>query len=163
MNHFNYEYHDIKLNNVFIRLGVLHTLSKNNESYISICDIMKNRTSEMVKKMKSQLPVSVQQYSDLYTAYLHSIDDVFGTCYISQKELFDKLGISQDALREFDKYLESISKSYQDWIDLSSKYGQDYVQMRLSMIKSSDQFTHMAMDWYAKMLAKFNEINNCKS
>jgi len=154
------------LNNVFIQLGVLYTLSKNtksDESDISICDIMKNRTSEIVKKMECQLPLSVQQYSDLYTAYLHSIDDVFGTCYISQKEFFDKLGISQEALRNFDEYLKSTSKAYQDWIDLSSKYGQDYVQMRLSMIKSSDQFIHIVMDSYAKMLAKFNEINNCKS
>ncbi len=139
---------------------VLYVLSKNtsSESEISICDIMKNRTSEIVKKIECQLPSNVQQYSDLYTAYLHSIDDMFGTCYISQKEFFDKLGISQEALRNFDKYLESISKSYQDWIDLSSKYGQDYVQTRLSMIKSSDQFIHMAMDLYAKMLAKFNEM-----
>lgn len=129
-----------------------------DESEISICDIMKNRTSEIVKKIECQLPLTVQQYSDLYTAYLHSIDDVFGTCYISQKEFFDKLGISQEVLRNFDKYLESISKSYQNWIDLSSKYGQDYVQNRLSMIKSSDQFIHMAMDSYAKMLAKFNEM-----
>lgn len=139
---------------------VLYVLSKNtsNESEISICDIMKNRTSEIVKKIECQLPSNVQQCSDLYTAYLHSIDDMFGTCYISQREFFDKLGISQEALRNFDKYLESISKSCQDWIDLSSKYGQDYVQTRLSMIKSSDQFIHMTMDLYAKMLAKFNEM-----
>ena len=139
---------------------VLYVLSKNtsNESEISICDIMKNRTSEIVKKIECQLPSTVQQYSDLYTAYLHSIDDIFGTCYISQKEFFDKLGISQEALRNFDKYLELISKSYQNWIDQSSKYGQDYVQTRLSMIKSSDQFIHMTMDLYAKMLAKFNEM-----
>ena len=138
---------------------VLYTLSNtNDESDISICDIMKNRTSEIVKKIECQLPLTVQQYADLYTAYLHSIDDVFGTCYISQKEFFDKLGISQEALRNFDKYLESISKSYQNWIDLSSKYGQDYVQTRLSTIKSSDQFIHMAMDSYSKMLAKFNEM-----
>lgn len=119
---------------------------------------MKNRTSEIVEKMECQIPSTVQQYSDLYTAYLHSIDDVFGTCYISQKEFFDKLGISQEALRNFDKYLESISKSYQDWIDQSSKYGHDYVQNRLSMIKSSDQFIHMVMDSYAKMLAQFNKM-----
>ena len=138
---------------------VLYTLSNTNDELdISICDIMKNRTSEIVKKIECQLPLTVQQYADLYTAYLHSIDDVFGTCYISQKEFFDKLGISQEALRNFDKYLESISKSYQNWIDLSSKYGQDYVQTRLSMIKSSDQFIHMTIDLYAKMLAKFNEM-----
>jgi hypothetical protein len=135
----------------------IHSLSKNtklDESTISICDIMKDKTSEIVKKMECQIPLTVQQYSDLYTAYLHSFDDMFGTCYISQKEFFDKLNISQEALREFEKYLDSISKSYLDWIDFTSRYWQTYVQMRLSMIKSSDQFVHMAMDSYAKTLAK---------
>lgn len=144
--------------NSICRMDKKDEQAQNPSNHISICDIMKNRTSEIVKKIECQLPSTVQQYSDLYTAYLHSIDDMFGTCYISQKEFFDKLGISQEALRNFDKYLESISKSYQNWIDLSSKYGQDYVQTRLSMIKSSDQFIHMTMDLYAKMLAKFNEM-----
>lgn len=119
---------------------------------------MKNRTSEIVKKLECQLPLTVQQYSDLYTAYLHSIDDVFGTCYISQKEFFDKLNVSQKDLRTFDKYLESLSKLYQDWIDLGSKFWQTYVQTRLSTISSSDQFLHMSMDHYAKTLAKFNGV-----
>jgi hypothetical protein len=140
-------------------------LSKNkpDESSISICDILKDRMSEIVKKMECQLPLTMQQYSDLYTAYLHSFDDMFGTCYISQKEFFDKLNISQETLREFDKYLDSLSTSYQNWIDLNSKSGQIYVQTKLSMIKSYDQFIHIAMNSYAQYLAKFNEINNCKS
>jgi len=141
-------------------------LSKNtplDESSISICDILKDKTSEIVKKMECQLPLTLQQYSDLYTAYLHSFDDMFGTCYISQKEFFDKLNISQETLREFDKYLDSLSTSYQNWIDLNSKSGQIYVQTKLSMIKSYDQFIHIAMNSYAQYLAKFNEINNCKS
>ena len=140
-------------------------MSKNkpDESSISICDILKDRTSEIVKKMECQLPLTMQQYSDLYTAYLHSFDDMFGTCYISQKEFFDKLNISQETLREFDKYLDSLSTSYQNWIDLNSKSGQIYVQTKLSMIKSYDQFIHIAMNSYAQYLAKFNEINNCKS
>lgn len=137
--------------------------TKPNESSISICDILKDRTSEIVKKMEYQLPLATQQYSDLYTAYLHSFDDMFGTCYISQKEFFDKLNISQETLREFDKYLESLSKFYQNWIDLGSKYGQSYVEAKLSVLKSYDQFAHIAMNSFAQTWAKFNEINNCKS
>lgn len=152
---------------MFLSLQVYSTtLSKNtkpDESTISICDIMKNRTSEIVKKMECQLPLTVQQYSDLYTAYLHSFDDMFGSCYISQKEFFDKLNIPQETLKEFDKYLESLSKSYQNWIDLGSKYGQSYVNAKLSMVKSYDQFVHIAMNSFAQTWAKFNEINNCKS
>jgi len=121
---------------------------------------MKNRTSEIVKKLECQLPLTVQQYSDLYTAYLHSIDDVFGTCYISQKEFFDKLNVSQGDLMVFDRFIESLNKVYQNWIDLGSKFWQIYVQMKLSTISSSDQFIHISMDHYAQILAKFNEIFN---
>lgn len=140
---------------------IMYDLSKNtklDESEISICNIMKDKTSEIVKKIECHIPLAVQQYSNLYTAYLHSFDDMFGMCYVSQKEFFDKLNISQETLREFEKYLDLISKSYQDWIDLRAKYWQDYVQMRLSMIKSYDQFVHITMESYAKTLAKFNEM-----
>lgn len=141
-------------------LYAIFVLSKNisAESRISICDIMRNKTSEIVKKIECKIPITAQQYSDLYSAYLHLFDDMFGTCYISQKEFFDKLNIPQEALMEFDTYLDSISKSYQDWIEQSSRYWQEYVQMRLSLIKSSDQFIHIWMDSYAKTLTKFNEM-----
>lgn len=139
---------------------VLSKNTKLEEPMISICDIMKSRTSEIINKMEHQLPFTVQQYTDLYSTYLHSFDDMFGTCYISQKEFFDKLNIPQEVLREFDRYLGSVSKSYQDWIDLSSKYWQAYVQMRLSMIRLYDQFGHITMDSYAKTLAKFNEMSS---
>ncbi len=119
---------------------------------------MKNRTSEIVKKLESQLPLATQQSSDLYAAYLHSFDDMFGTCYISQKEFFDRLHIPQQNLKHFDKYLESLSKSYQNWIDLNSKLWYHYVQMRLFDIKSFDEFVHVTMDSYAKTLARYNSI-----
>ncbi len=35
------------------------------------------------------MPSMFQNYLDLYTAYLHMIDDIFGTCYIAEKEFFD--------------------------------------------------------------------------
>ncbi|WP_371503903.1 hypothetical protein [Nitrosopumilus adriaticus] len=129
-----------------------------DEPDISICDIMKNRTSEIVKKLENQLPLATQQSSDLYTAYLHSFDDVFGTCYISQKEFFDKLNIPQQNLKNFDKYLKHLSKSYQNWIELNSKLWYHYVQMRLSNIKSFDEFVHVTMDSYARTLARYNSI-----
>ena len=138
------------------------TLEKNSsdEYDISICDIMKNRTSEIVKKMEYQLPLMTQQFSDLYTACLHSFDDVFGTCYISQKEFIDKLNIPQEVLREFDKSLTILSKSCQNLIDLNSMFWQNYVQTKLSAIKSNDQFVHMTMNSYAQTLANFNAMIN---
>ena len=52
------------------------------EEKISICDIMKSGTSQVIQKLESQIPLKLQQYSDLYTAYLHTIDDLYGTCYL---------------------------------------------------------------------------------
>ena len=50
------------------------------EEKLSICDIMKEDTSEVIKKMESQMPSQFQNYSDVYTEYLHMLDDIFGTC-----------------------------------------------------------------------------------
>ena len=67
-------------------------LSKNKpEEKISVCDIMKTNTSKVIQKLESKIPSLFQQYSDLYTAYLHTLDDVYGTCYISEKEFFEKV------------------------------------------------------------------------
>ena len=100
------------------------------ENKVSICDIMKNNTSEVIKKIESQAPSLMQKYSDLYMTYLHTIDDISGTCYISEKEFFDKLNIDQGILKEAEKfsgvlpkiYLNQIKKSYRK---LALKYHPD--------------------------------------
>ncbi|MEK0320749.1 MAG: hypothetical protein QQN61_06630, partial [Nitrosopumilus sp.] len=71
---------------------------------VSVCDIMKNNTSEIIKKIESQAPSLMQKYSDLYMTYLHTMDDISGTCYISEKEFFDKLNIDQGILKETEKF-----------------------------------------------------------
>ena len=85
--------------------------SENIENKISICDIMKNNTSAVIRKMESQIPSYVQSFSDLYAAYLHAADDLFGTCYISEKKFFDKLNIDQTPLNEFNNE-KNLSSSY---------------------------------------------------
>ena len=40
----------------------------------SVSQILKNNTHEITKKLESQLPLKMQQFSELYTAYLHSIN-----------------------------------------------------------------------------------------
>ena len=42
---------------------------------ISVCDIMNTNTSKIIQKIETQVPTKFQQFSDLYTAYLHTIDD----------------------------------------------------------------------------------------
>jgi len=108
--------------------------------------------------MESQIPSYVQEYSDLYAEYLHTLDDLFGTCYIAEKEFFDKLGFDQQTLKTFDNYSKTLSNFYSSQIEMSTNYLKDYVKMRISAIKSYDRYLHVMMDSYAKSLSQFNSV-----
>lgn len=130
------------------------------ENKVSVCDIMKNNTSQIMKKIESQSPSLIQKYSDLYMTYLHTIDDIFSTCYISEKEFFDKLDIDQGILKEAEKFSKALTAIYIDQIELSSKYLEANIQMRVSALKTYDNFMHVTMESYAKTLSQFNKSIN---
>ena len=130
---------------------------KQQEEKLSICDIMKEDTSEIIKKMESKMPSVFQSYSDMYTKYLHTLDDIFGTCYIAEKEFFDKLNIDQGVLRQIKQNSELMRKNYVENIDRSAKFFDEYVKMRVKAIESFDNYVHMMMDSYAKMLSQYNK------
>ena len=131
--------------------------SNKQEEKLSICDIMKDDTSEIIKKMESKMPSMFQSYSDMYTKYLHTLDDVFGTCYIAEKEFFDKLNIDQGTLRQIKQNSESLRKNYVENIDVAAKFFDEYVKMRIDAIKSFDNYVHVMMESYAQMLSQFNK------
>ena len=123
---------------------------------ISVCDVMKSKTSSVIRKMESQIPSYVQEYTDLYAEYLHTIDDLFGTCYISEKEFFDKLNIDQKTLKAFDNFWSFWEKIATSQIEVSTNIMRANIQMRISAIKSYDKYAHTMMDSYAKMLSQYN-------
>lgn len=129
---------------------------KHNDKKLSLCDVLKEDTSEVIKKLESQTPSLFQNYSNLYTAYLHMFDDFFGTCYISEKEFFDKLNIDPKILQQIKKNSESIKKSYLESIDMNTKYIDTYTKMRISTIESFDNYVHLMMESYTKYLSQFN-------
>ena len=124
---------------------------------VSLCDVMKNDTSEVIQKLESHIPSFAQNYSDLYSAYLHMFNDVFGTCYIVENEFFDKLNIPQGILKEIKKNSETIKQNYLDHIDMSVKFFDEYVKMRVLAIDFFDNYFHSMIDSYAKMISQFNE------
>jgi len=123
---------------------------------ISVCDVMKTKTSSVIRKMELQIPSYVQEYTDLYAEYLHTIDDLFGTCYISEKEFFDKLNIDQKTLKAFDSFWSFWEKIATSQIEVSTNIMRANIQMRISAIKSYDKYAHTMMDSYAKMLSQYN-------
>ena len=125
---------------------------------ISVCDVMKSKTSSVIRKMESQIPSYVQEYSDLYAEYLHTIDDLFGTCYLSEKEFFDKLNIDQNTLKAFDNLSSFWEKTATSQIETSTNFMRTNNQMRVSAIKSYDKYVHTMMDSYAKILSQYNSV-----
>ena len=123
---------------------------------ISVCDVMKSKSSSVIRKMESQIPSYVQEYADLYAEYLHTIDDLFGTCYLSEKEFFDKLSIDQKTLKAFDNFWSFWEKTVTSQIETSTNFMRTNNQLRISAIKSYDKYVHTMMDSYAKMLSQYN-------
>ena len=124
---------------------------------ISFCDIMKEDTSEVIKKLESCTPLIFQNYSDLYTTYLHMIDDMFGTCYIAEKKFYDKLNIDQNVLKILKESSSEMKKIAFENIDLSLKIFNEYMNARKNAIKSYDDYIHTVMDSYSKFWLQQNK------
>ena len=109
---------------------------------ISICDLFKENTSNLIQKMESQIPIYGQIYSDIYKESLHMLEDIFGTCCISEKEFFDKLNIDQYTLKQWDIYSKSILDYYSRQIDASTNLLKIYSSNRISAIQTYENFMH---------------------
>lgn len=137
------------------------SVQNNNENHVSVCDIMKGNTSEIIKKFEYQISSMVQNYSNLYTAYLHLFDNLFGTCYINEKEFFDKLNIDQAILKQLKDNSDSIKNRYIENIEITTKFLDEQIKMRISAIQSFENLAHVMMDSYAKTLSQFNRSISC--
>ncbi len=124
-----------------------------NEPTTSVCDIMHSNINNVIEKMESLLPVNMQMYSDFYSECLHSLQDLFGTCYITENEIWSKMGIDQKTLQLFDTYAKTTTKSTITQIDIVNNIQQTYLQIQISAVKTSDMYIRLMLDYYSKMLA----------
>ncbi|WKT57998.1 hypothetical protein QVH35_00120 [Candidatus Nitrosotenuis chungbukensis] len=134
---------------------------KSAENGISVCDILKDNTTKVIRKLESQIPQNIQAYSDLYTHYLHLLDDYFGTCYLWQKQYFDRLGLDSKALNAINDYWNTVTDLYCTQIDMITNAQKSNIDTREKMIDMCDQYIHQALDYYGKVfsqaLSKINE------
>ena len=133
-------------------------MSKPKKEKISVCNVMKDDTSKIIQKLESQIPYNFQQYSDLYGAYLNTLEDVFGTCYIAEKEFFDKLSIDQGVLSAYQKYSNMVTETCLNQIEMFSKLKDENIKMQISSLGTYNNFMHTMMESYAKFLSQFNKI-----
>ena len=121
----------------------------------SVSQILKNNTHEITKKLESQLPLKMQQFSELYTAYLHSINNTFDSCITCEKELFEKLGVDKGIIKAF----RNITKTYTDTMlqqmDQYAQFRKYTTDTQLSAVKSWDNFMTSMMGYNLKMFDQF--------
>jgi len=139
---------------------------KQKNEKISICDVMKTDSSKIIKKLESQIPLNFQESSILYTAYLQTLDHVFGTYLIAEKEFFDKLNIDQGILTFYRKYSNFITESFLQQIENYSKFRQTNIQTQMTFLESYDKFFKTMIDSYEKFFSQYSknfENSNAKS
>lgn len=120
----------------------------------SVCGVMKDNTMGIIQKLESEMPQLFQEYSDLYSRYLHSVQDIFGTCSLAEKQYFDKMKVDQNMLNMYDNYLKSATNIAQSQIDLSTNFVRTYIQFRLSSMDAWDKYMHTCLNMYAKSLSE---------
>lgn len=127
----------------------------NDDEKISLCQIMKDGITSITQKLELESPLLFQSYSDLYTRYLHSVQDIFGVCHIAEKQYFDKFEVDQHILKAFNGYSQFLTNIAKSQIEISADFFKYYIQFRLSSIDSCDKYAHTILNMYAQMLSKF--------
>ena len=121
----------------------------------SVAQILKNNTHEITKKLESQLPLKVQQFSELYSAYLHSMNNTFDSCITCEKELFDKLGVDKGVVKAFGEYTKAHTDNLLLQMDYYAQYRKYASDTQLSAMKSWDNFVTTMMDYNFKVFDQF--------
>ena len=121
----------------------------------SIYDTMKNNTSEIVQKIEFKLPVCAELYTALYTKYLHTIDDLCGACYLSEKEFFSNVQSDKEMSQAFGAFSRFITGMTTSQIDIAANFLQMYVQMRIATIESYNMMAQLMIDNYMSAWNQF--------
>jgi hypothetical protein len=123
-----------------------------NTPTLSVCDVMRDNTNEVIMKVESLVPAYIENFTNLQSEYFRIARDFFGTCYIVEKELLDKIGVDQKAIEGFDKYLRVFTKSAISEIEVASNFQKTIVNNTMSVMKSYDEYVKLMLSSYAKML-----------
>jgi hypothetical protein len=124
--------------------------------YSSVCDIWKDSVHKLVTKAEFQMPIYLQAYSNVHTEFLHCIDNLFGTCYIWQKQYFDRLGIDQKIINAYGKLCESGMNSTMEMMDIYANYKKMQADMIINSMKIGNNYLHWWIDVFGKAVSFWN-------
>jgi hypothetical protein len=137
-------------------MTMIKTESQENEREnipeLSVCDVMRDNTNQVIMKVESLLPSFIESFANIQEEYLRIARDFFGTCYISEKQLLDKMGVDHKSIEGFDKYLKVLTKYAILDIDMASNFQKTFVTNTLSAMKTYDNYVKLMLSEYAKIL-----------
>ena len=123
----------------------------------SFSKITKDNTHKIINKLESDLPSKTQQFSELYTAYLHTMNNTFDSCIMYEKEFLEKLGVEQNILKLFGNLVEFQTKTMLEQMNMYTKFRENNTKIQLSAIRSFDEFTQNIIKANIKMYNQFNK------
>lgn len=133
------------------------------QNYDSICDIWKDCVTKSIRKLESQTPVYLQTYLQVHNEYLHGIDNLFGTCYLWQKQYFDRLGIDNSIINEYGKFCKVAMDELGNLMDSSVNNQKLRSDMLIQIMKTSNQIIQQGIDWHAKLMSSLNSFFNSQT
>ncbi len=129
--------------------------------YFSVCDVWKNSVHKIVTKAEYQTPIYLQAYTQVHTEFLHCIDNLFGTCYLWQKQYFDRLGIDKGILDAYGKMYDSWVDQALRGMDAYANYKKLQADMVVDAMKVGNDMLHSWIDAYGRAVSFWlNQFNH---
>jgi len=145
----------LKFLNIMSTSDVVKKEIVENTKIDSVSQILKNNTHEITKKLESQLPLKMQQFSELYTAYLHSMNNTFDSCITCEKELFEQIGVDKRIVKAFGEYTKIHTDYMLQQMDYYAQFKKYSTDVQLSAVKSWDELMTSMMKYNLKMFDQF--------
>lgn len=124
-----------------------------NPAYSSVCDVWKDSVHKIITKAEYQTPIYLQAYSTMHSEFLHSVDNLFGTCYIWQKRYFDRMGIDQKVINAYGELCEKNTSGVMEWMDVYANYKKFQADLIIDYMKIGNNCLHWWIDMYGKSLS----------
>jgi len=145
----------LKFLNIMSTSDVVKKEIVENTKIDSVSQILKNNTHEITKKLESQLPLKMQQFSELYTAYLHSMNNTFDSCITCEKELFEQIGVDKRIVKAFGEYTKIHTNYMLQQMDYYVQFKKYSTDVQLSAVKSWDDLMASMVRYNLKMFEQF--------
>jgi hypothetical protein len=124
-----------------------------SDEYFSVCDIWKDNVHKIITKIEYQTPIYLQAYTQVHSEFLHCVDNLFGTCYIWQKQYFDKLGIDQKIVNAYGKLYQSWTNEAIQSMDVYANYKKFQADVIVDAMKIGNNYLHWWIDTFGKTVS----------